>query len=112
MPHCLSRYHRSGQERRHQRDFLSLLYKADARDVRLISSTPKMLEMSVYEAIPHLLAPVVTDMKQAANALSWCVVEMDRRYRLMSSSACATGRLQQKIADATEAGNTLPNRSA
>ncbi|WP_296872995.1 DNA translocase FtsK [Tibeticola sp.] len=63
---------------------LSLLYKAEAKDVRLIMIDPKMLEMSVYEGIPHLLAPVVTDMKQAANALNWCVAEMERRYRLMS----------------------------
>ena len=63
---------------------LSLLYKAEARDVRLLMIDPKMLEMSVYEGIPHLLAPVVTDMKQAANALNWCVAEMERRYKLMS----------------------------
>ena len=60
---------------------LSLLYKAEARDVRLILIDPKMLEMSVYEGIPHLLCPVVTDMKQAANALIWCVGEMERRYK-------------------------------
>jgi len=63
---------------------LSLLYKAEPRDVRLLMIDPKMLEMSVYEGIPHLLAPVVTDMKQAANGLSWCVAEMERRYKLMS----------------------------
>ena len=63
---------------------LSLLYKAEARDVRLLMLAPKMLEMSVYEGIPHLLAPVVTDMKQAANGLNWCVAEMERRYKLMS----------------------------
>ena len=63
---------------------LSLLYKADARDVRLLMIDPKMLEMSVYEGIPHLLAPVVTDMKQAANGLNWCVAEMERRYKLLS----------------------------
>jgi S-DNA-T family DNA segregation ATPase FtsK/SpoIIIE len=63
---------------------LSLLYKAEARDVRLIMIDPKMLEMSVYEGIPHLLAPVVTDMRQAAHALNWCVIEMERRYKLMS----------------------------
>ena len=63
---------------------LSLLYKAEARDVRLLMIDPKMLEMSVYEGIPHLLAPVVTDMKQAANGLNWCVAEMERRYKLMS----------------------------
>ncbi len=63
---------------------LSLLYKADARQVRLILIDPKMLELSVYDGIPHLLAPVVTDMKLAASALNWCVAEMERRYRLMS----------------------------
>lgn len=63
---------------------LSLLYKAEAKDVRLLMIDPKMLEMSVYEGIPHLLAPVVTDMKQAANGLNWCVAEMERRYKLMS----------------------------
>lgn len=63
---------------------LSLLYKAEARDVRLLMIDPKMLEMSVYEGIPHLLAPVVTDMKQAANGLNWCVMEMERRYKLLS----------------------------
>ena len=63
---------------------LSLLYKAEARDVRLLMIDPKMLEMSVYEGIPHLLAPVVTDMRQAAHGLTWCVAEMERRYRLMS----------------------------
>jgi DNA segregation ATPase FtsK/SpoIIIE, S-DNA-T family len=63
---------------------LSLLYKADARDVRMLMIDPKMLEMSVYEGIPHLLAPVVTDMKQAAHGLNWCVAEMERRYKLMS----------------------------
>ena len=57
---------------------LSLLYKADASHTRLILIDPKMLEMSVYEGIPHLLAPVVTDMRHAANALNWCVGEMER----------------------------------
>ncbi|HOE42534.1 MAG TPA: DNA translocase FtsK 4TM domain-containing protein [Rhodoferax sp.] len=63
---------------------LSLLYKAEANDVRLLMIDPKMLEMSVYEGIPHLLCPVVTDMRQAANGLTWCVAEMERRYKLMS----------------------------
>jgi S-DNA-T family DNA segregation ATPase FtsK/SpoIIIE len=63
---------------------LSLLYKSELRDVRLILIDPKMLELSVYQDIPHLLAPVVTDMKQATNALGWCVAEMDRRYKLMN----------------------------
>src|SRR2546429_9178662 len=64
---------------------LSLLYKSTAEHVRLIMIDPKMLELSVYEGIPHLLAPVVTDMKQAANALRWCVAEMDRRHALMAA---------------------------
>jgi S-DNA-T family DNA segregation ATPase FtsK/SpoIIIE len=64
---------------------LSLVYKSTASEVRLILVDPKMLELSVYEGIPHLLAPVVTDMRQAAAALHWCVVEMDRRYKLMSA---------------------------
>ena len=64
---------------------LSLVYKSPAADVRLILVDPKMLELSAYEGIPHLLAPVVTDMRQAAAALHWCVVEMDRRYKLMST---------------------------
>ncbi len=64
---------------------LSLLYKATAREVRMIMIDPKMLELSVYEGIPHLLAPVVTDMKEAANALRWCVGEMERRYKLMAA---------------------------
>ncbi|MFZ2737602.1 MAG: DNA translocase FtsK 4TM domain-containing protein [Burkholderiaceae bacterium] len=63
---------------------LSLLYKSEARDVRLLMIDPKMLEMSVYEGIPHLLAPVVTDMRQAAHGLNWCVMEMERRYKLLS----------------------------
>ena len=63
---------------------LSLLYKSEPRNIRLILIDPKMLELSVYQDIPHLLAPVVTDMKQAVNALGWCVGEMDRRYKLMS----------------------------
>ena len=64
---------------------LSLLYKTLPRDVRLIMIDPKMLELSVYEGIPHLLTPVVTDMNEAANALRWCVAEMERRYRLMAA---------------------------
>ncbi len=64
---------------------LSLLFRAKAEEVRLIMIDPKMLELSVYEGIPHLLAPVVTDMKEAANALRWCVAEMDRRYKLMAA---------------------------
>ena len=89
---------------------LSLLYKAEARDVRLIMIDPKMLEMSVYEGIPHLLCPVVTDMKQAANALTWCVGEMERRYKLMSKLGVRNlAGYNRKLQDATERGETLTN---
>ncbi|MBA4710487.1 DNA translocase FtsK [Aquitalea aquatica] len=89
---------------------LSLLYKSTAREVRLIMVDPKMLELSVYEGIPHLLAPVVTDMKQAANALNWCVGEMERRYRLMSKLGVRNlAGYNQKIKDADKAGEKLPN---
>ena len=76
---------------------LSLLYKSTPENVRLIMIDPKMLELSVYEGIPHLLAPVVTDMKQAANALRWCVAEMERRYRTHGGARGAQHfRLQQE----------------
>jgi DNA segregation ATPase FtsK/SpoIIIE, S-DNA-T family len=79
MPHCLvAGTTGSGKSVGINAMILSLLYKAEARDVRLILIDPKMLELSVYEGIPHLLCPVVTDMKQAANALNWCVGEMER----------------------------------
>ncbi len=82
---------------------LSLLYKAEARDVRLLMIDPKMLEMSVYEGIPHLLAPVVTDMRQAAHGLNWCVGEMERRYKLMSKMGVRNlAGYNTKIDDATE----------
>src|SRR4029077_14629624 len=63
---------------------LSMLFKATPEQLRLIMIDPKMLELSIYEGIPHLLTPVITDMKDASNALRWCVAEMDRRYKLMS----------------------------
>jgi len=87
---------------------LSLLYKAEAKDVRMILIDPKMLELSVYQDIPQLLAPVVIDMKYAANALGWCVGEMDRRYKLMSWVGVRnlTG-FNKKVADAEEAGHPL-----
>lgn len=89
---------------------LSLLYKADASQVRLILIDPKMLEMSVYEGIPHLLAPVVTDMRQAANALNWCVAEMEKRYKLMSKLGVRSlAGFNNKILEAKKAGNTIPN---
>lgn len=89
---------------------LSLLYKADASQTRLILIDPKMLEMSVYEGIPHLLAPVVTDMRQAANALNWCVGEMEKRYRLMSKLGVRnlTG-YNTKIRDAIKREEPIPN---
>ena len=87
---------------------LSLLYKASASDVRMIMIDPKMLELSVYEGIPHLLAPVVTDMKHASNALQWCVVEMDRRYRLMSALGVRNiGGYNRKVRAAADEGEPL-----
>jgi len=87
---------------------LSLLYKAGPKDVRLIMVDPKMLELSVYEGIPHLLTPVVTDMKEAANALRWCVGEMERRYRLMSRLGVRNiAGYNRKVADAEEAGESI-----
>jgi S-DNA-T family DNA segregation ATPase FtsK/SpoIIIE len=89
---------------------LSLVYKSAPENVRMIMVDPKMLELSTYEGIPHLLAPVVTDMKLAAVALNWCVVEMDKRYRLMSSVGVRNiAGLNQKIKDAEKAGNPLVN---
>ena len=84
---------------------LSLLYKASSSDVRMIMIDPKMLELSVYEGIPHLLAPVVTDMKHASNALRWCCVEMDRRYRLMSTLGVRNiGGYNRKVSAAADDG--------
>ncbi len=89
---------------------LSLLYKADARQVRLILVDPKMLELSVYNGIPHLLTPVVTDMKQAASALNWCVGEMERRYKLMSALGVRNlAGFNQKLREARKSGETLTN---
>ncbi len=87
---------------------LSLLYKATPEHVRLIMVDPKMLELSVYEGIPHLLAPVVTDMKEAANALRWCVAEMERRYRLMASLGVRNiGGFNRKVQDAAAKGKPI-----
>ena len=87
---------------------LSLLYKAEPKNVRLILIDPKMLELSVYQDIPHLLAPVVVDMKQAANALSWCVGEMERRYKTMSWVGVRNlSGFNHKIADAEKAGKPI-----
>ncbi len=89
---------------------LSLLYKAGPEDVRLIMVDPKMLELSVYEGIPHLLTPVVTDMKEAANALRWCVAEMERRYKLMASQGVRNIKgFNSKVEKAIEAGEPIPD---
>ncbi|MBA3507115.1 MAG: DNA translocase FtsK 4TM domain-containing protein [Betaproteobacteria bacterium] len=89
---------------------LSLLYKAEPRQVRLLLIDPKMLELSVYEGIPHLLAPVVTDMKLAPNALNWCVAEMERRYKLISQLGVRNlGTYNARIVEAKKAGKPLAN---
>ncbi len=87
---------------------LSLVYKADPSAVRMIMVDPKMLELSIYEGIPHLLAPVVTDMRQAASALNWCVGEMERRYKLLSAVGVRNlAGYNQKVRDAKKAGTPL-----
>ncbi|WP_310449669.1 DNA translocase FtsK [Sulfuritalea sp.] len=89
---------------------LSLIYKSEPKDVRMIMVDPKMLELSIYEGIPHLLAPVVTDMTKAANALHWCVGEMERRYKLMSALGVRNlSGFNSKINDAKKAGEHIPN---
>ncbi|MFN8850470.1 MAG: DNA translocase FtsK, partial [Inhella sp.] len=111
MPHCLvAGTTGSGKSVGINAMILSLLYKAEARDVRLILIDPKMLEMSVYEGIPHLLCPVVTDMKQAANALNWCVGEMERRYKLMSKMGVRNlAGYNKKIDEAKGKEQSIPN---
>ena len=111
MPHCLvAGTTGSGKSVGINAMILSLLYKAEARDVRLLMIDPKMLEMSVYEGIPHLLAPVVTDMKQAAHGLNWCVAEMERRYKLMSKLGVRNlGGYNTKIDEAREREEFLYN---
>ncbi len=87
---------------------LSLLYKSTPEQVRLLMIDPKMLELSIYEGIPHLLCPVVTDMKDAANALRWCVAEMERRYRVMASLGVRNfAGYNKKVIDAIESGSPL-----
>jgi len=87
---------------------LSLLYKASPKEVRLIMVDPKMLELSVYEGIPHLLTPVVTDMKEAANALRWCVGEMERRYRLMAALGVRNiAGYNKKVSEAEKRGEPI-----
>ena len=110
MPHCLvAGTTGAGKSVGINAMILSLLYKAEARDVRLILIDPKMLEMSVYEGIPHLLCPVVTDMKQAANALNWGVGEMERRYKLMSKLGVRNlAGYNKKIAEAAEKRRVAP----
>ena len=89
---------------------LSMIYNAAPTDMRLIMIDPKMLELSVYEGIPHLLAPVVTDMKEAANALRWCVGEMERRYRLMAFMGVRNiANYNRKIKAADEEGKPIPD---
>ena len=87
---------------------LSILFKARPEDVRMILIDPKMLELNVYEGIPHLIAPVVTDMKEAGNALRWCVAEMERRYRLMASLGVRNiSGYNRKVREAESAGNPI-----
>ncbi|KKN90576.1 hypothetical protein LCGC14_0227180 [marine sediment metagenome] len=87
---------------------LSILFKSPPEEVRLIMIDPKMLELSIYEGIPHLLAPVVTDMKEAANALRWCVAEMERRYKLMAAMGVRNlAGFNRKVKDAEKAGTPL-----
>lgn len=89
---------------------LSMLYRLTPEDVRLILVDPKMLELSVYEGIPHLLTPVVTDMQDAAKALQWCVAEMERRYRLMKELAVRSlGGFNEKISEAEKSGKEIPD---
>jgi S-DNA-T family DNA segregation ATPase FtsK/SpoIIIE len=111
MPHCLvAGTTGSGKSVGINATILSLLYKAEARDVRLILIDPKMLEMSVYEGIPHLLCPVVIDMKLAANALNWAVGEMERRYKLMSKMGVRNlAGYNKKMDDAKARGELIPN---
>jgi S-DNA-T family DNA segregation ATPase FtsK/SpoIIIE len=111
MPHCLvAGTTGSGKSVGINAMILSLLYKADARDVRLLLIDPKMLEMSVYEGIPHLLCPVVTDMRQAAHGLNWCVAEMEKRYKLMSKLGVRNlAGYNVKIDDAKAKGEFIYN---
>jgi len=89
---------------------LSLLFKSDPKDVRLILIDPKMLELSVYDGIPHLLTPVITDMTDASNGLRWCVVEMDRRYKLMSLMGVRNlASYNKKVEEAAANGKKLIN---
>jgi S-DNA-T family DNA segregation ATPase FtsK/SpoIIIE len=92
---------------------LSIVYKSSPRNVRMIMVDPKMLELSVYDGIPHLLTPVVTDMKDAANALRWCIVEMERRYRVMAALGVRNiAGFNRKIKTASDEGRSIPDPMA
>ncbi len=111
MPHCLvAGTTGSGKSVGINAMILSLLYKAEPHEVRLLLIDPKMLEMSIYEGIPHLIAPVVTDMRQAAHGLNWCVAEMERRYKLMSKMGVRNlAGFNAKIIEAKARGELIPN---
>jgi DNA segregation ATPase FtsK/SpoIIIE, S-DNA-T family len=111
MPHCMvAGTTGSGKSVGINQMILSLLYKAEPRQVRLVLIDPKMLELSVYEGVPHLLCPVVTDMKLASNALNWCVGEMERRYKLMSLMGVRQlSSFNQKVRDAAAKGASIAN---
>jgi S-DNA-T family DNA segregation ATPase FtsK/SpoIIIE len=111
MPHCLvAGTTGSGKSVGINQMILSLLYKAEPKQVRMLLIDPKMLELSIYEGIPHLLCPVVTDMKLAANGLNWCVNEMERRYRLLSHAGVRQlSSFNQKVREAQARGMPLTN---
>ena len=111
MPHCLvAGTTGSGKSVGINQMILSLLYKAEPKQVRMLLIDPKMLELSIYEGIPHLLCPVVTDMKLAANGLNWCVNEMERRYRLLSHAGVRQlSSFNQKVREAQARGTPLTN---
>ena len=111
MPHCLvAGTTGSGKSVGINQMILSLLYKAEPKQVRMLLIDPKMLELSIYEGIPHLLCPVVTDMKLAANGLNWCVNEMERRYRLLSHAGVRQlSSFNQKVREAHARGMPLTN---
>ena len=111
MPHCMvAGTTGSGKSVGINQMILSLLYKAEPKEVRLVLIDPKMLELSIYEGIPHLLCPVVTDMKLASNALNWCVEEMERRYRLLSNIGVRQlSSYNAKIIESRAKGKSIPN---
>ncbi|MCS6997132.1 MAG: DNA translocase FtsK 4TM domain-containing protein [Casimicrobiaceae bacterium] len=111
MPHCLvAGTTGSGKSVGINQMILSLLYRAEPKQVRLVLIDPKMLELSIYEGIPHLLCPVVTDMKLAANALHWCVGEMERRYKLLSATGVRQlSSFNAKVREARERGQPINN---